>query len=251
MANWRKLWGKVIESQDFDDMPDDFTRLTWTLLMLALDSEGRAIDKASFIRSRIYPLRDDITNEQVQAALDWFATRGMITRYEVNGRRYFYQVNFNEYQGTRAARKEPDSTIPEPVVENSRVTPELVAENSRNSREESAENTALDKERLREREESAPAGGSSAPGYDYDFIAVYKLFEQLDPRNKVTPIQVDDLKDLLAEHGRDRLLFAIREASDHGAPTLAYIKGVLKGKPRAAPVNGGKQPIKQVIPQRW
>ena len=247
MANWRKLWGKVIESQDFDDMPDDFTRLTWTLLMLALDSEGRAIDKASFIRSRIYPLRDDITNEQVQSALDWFATRGMIQRYEVNGRSYFYQVNFNEYQGTRAARKEPDSTIPEPVAENPRITPELVESNSGVILEESAGNTALDKERLREREKSDASAGDS------DFSAVYKLFEQLDPRAQVTQIQVDDLKDLIREHGHDRLVFAIREASDHGAPTMAYIKGVLKGKPRASPAGFGmgKQALKQVIPQRW
>jgi len=244
MANWRKLWSNLTDSEDFNEMPDDFTRLTWSMLMLALDSEGRSIDKPAAIRSRIFPLRDDVTNEMVSGALDWFAQRGMIVRYEVNGRRYFYQVNFEKYQGTRTSRREQASTIPSlneqcvNVVDTSHAE---VMQDSCTTHAEVMRDSRLDKERVREIRESDVADGDS------DFAAVFSLFEKLDPRAHVTEIQADDLKDLFAEHGRDRMEYAIKQASDHGAPTLAYIKGVLKGNGVRAPSRGGIKQVNQPV----
>ncbi len=99
MTKYRKLHTQIIESDDFNSMPDDFTRLTWTLLMLVLDREGRALDNLSNLRAKIYPLRDDVTINQIKLAFNWFAEHGMIIRYEVEGKRYFYQTQFAKYQG--------------------------------------------------------------------------------------------------------------------------------------------------------
>lgn len=113
MPQWRKLHVKITESQDVNDMPDDFTRFTWTLLPIALDSEGRAQDDASLIRSKLHPLRRDVTLEMIEAALCWYAERGMIFRYEVGGRHYFSVPTFKHYQGK--TDREAASVIPEPT----------------------------------------------------------------------------------------------------------------------------------------
>jgi hypothetical protein len=112
MPTWRKLHTKVTRSLDVNDMPDDFTRLLWVLLPLHLDKQGRSIDNASFVKSGTMPMRDDVTPEQVQDALDWYAEHGMLVRYEVDGRQYFYVPTFSEYQGQR--RRESESDYPAP-----------------------------------------------------------------------------------------------------------------------------------------
>ena len=53
MPKYRQLHTKIIDSFDFNEMPDDFTRVTWMLLTLGLDSEGRGIDNMAWVKSKI------------------------------------------------------------------------------------------------------------------------------------------------------------------------------------------------------
>jgi len=112
MPQWRKLWAKYTESEDVNDMPDDFARLTWAIMPIALDCEGRAQDDASLIRSKLFPKRRDVSLEMVETALCWYAERRMIVRYQANGRRYFHVPTFKLYQGK--TDREAVSVIPEP-----------------------------------------------------------------------------------------------------------------------------------------
>jgi len=159
MAQWRKLYVKTTESLDINDMPDDFTRLLWVMLPLKLCRDGRGMDSPAWIRSSIFPLRDDVTLDMVSSAMDWYANHGMIVRYEVNGRRYFYVPTWERYQGDTSKEAEsiypappapaepapdvfapikPTSNVPAPAESTpellqsySRVTPELLQSNSR------------------------------------------------------------------------------------------------------------------------
>ncbi len=70
MPQWRKFHAKATESLDINDMPDDFTRLLWVMLPLKLCREGRGMDSAAWVRSNIFPLREDITLDMVLAAMD-------------------------------------------------------------------------------------------------------------------------------------------------------------------------------------
>jgi len=115
MPNYRKTYIKSIESQDINDMPDDFTRLTWLMLPLVLCRDGRGLDNASWLRAKLYPLRDDVTLEMAQAAMDWLAERGMIRRYTVNGRGYFFVPTWYEYQ--TGTEKEAKSPYPQPPID--------------------------------------------------------------------------------------------------------------------------------------
>lgn len=110
-------------------MPSDFHRLAWVLLTLHVDREGRGHYNPSWVKSKIMPLRTDVTSEQIQYALKWFANKGMIQVYTVDDNQFFYIPTFKDYQGN--TNKEAPSRIPPPPVKtNSRVTPELVQNNS-------------------------------------------------------------------------------------------------------------------------
>ena len=146
MATWRKLHTKVTESWDFQDMPDDFTRVLWLLLPLALDKEGRGLDSSAWIRSKLMPLRDN-TTDKILSAMDWYAEHRMIVRYEHEQHKYFFVPTWKDYQSTD---READSHLPDPLMSNSNITRELVMSNSSLDKIRKEENRL---EEIREEEE--------------------------------------------------------------------------------------------------
>ena len=122
MPTYRKLHTKILDSYDFAEMPDDFTRVFWLLLIVVVDSAGRAIDNPAWLRSRMFPLRSDVDFSQIESSLAWLAQREMIVRYQVDGRGYFYVSKFMSYQS--GTDREARSTLPAPheqVMSNSGV----------------------------------------------------------------------------------------------------------------------------------
>ena len=231
MASWRKLWVKITESDDVDEMPNDSYRLTWSYLMLALDSEGRSQDSATLIRSKLYPKRADVTNEQVQAQLDWFAEHGLIVRYEVKGKRYFYQTHFIEHQGSNKLRREAESVLPAPiVVVESQITTELLTSNDEPENEQIKIKIRTDKKR----EDAPPEGGNPLPSSgdsvptDDPVAQVFQSWSDINPRRQITPLDTDMLKDMIADHGAPEVVTAIAKANAQGKPYLAYVQGILK-----------------------
>jgi DnaD/phage-associated family protein len=127
MPKYRQLHTKIIDSFDFNEMPDDLTRVVWLLLTLILDSEGRGIDNMNWVKSNMFPMREDMTPELLDAPFDWLAGKKMIVRYEANCRKYFYIPTFKDYQ--TGTKKEAPSLLPPPPDElqsNSRVSTEQV-----------------------------------------------------------------------------------------------------------------------------
>jgi len=112
MPRYRQLHTKIVDSEDFSAMPDDFCRMYWMLLTIIVDSEGRAIDNPAWIRSRMFPLRDDVSIGQINSAMDWLECRGMIARYQSKGRCYFYLPTFKQYQS--GLDREAKSVLPTP-----------------------------------------------------------------------------------------------------------------------------------------
>lgn len=127
MPKYRNLHVKIIDSFDFNEMPDDFTRVTWMLLTLVVDSEGRGIDNPAWIKAKIYPLRPDVSAQELKRVFDWLADKEMIVRYTVAGRNYFYLPTFKNYQSH--LEREARSLLPSPP-DNSRPTHELLTTSS-------------------------------------------------------------------------------------------------------------------------
>ena len=109
---YRQIPTKTPDSFDFNDIPTDFGRLFWLMLPIALDSEGRGIDNVQWLRSKLFPIREDDISEQIATIMDWLTKRRMIIRYRVDGRKYFYSVNFKTYQ--TGTDKEAPSFLPAP-----------------------------------------------------------------------------------------------------------------------------------------
>jgi hypothetical protein len=128
MPKYRKLHLKVIDSFDFNAMPDDFTRVSWILLTLIADSEGRGIDNPAWLRSKLYPMRPDVELSNIKKVMDWLSQQGMIIRYSVAGKNYFYIPTFKNYQS--GTEKEAASVLPSPII-----SQELVGSESRVSQE--------------------------------------------------------------------------------------------------------------------
>ena len=114
MAQYRAIHTKITQSFDFNEMPDDFTRLMWVLMPLGLDREGRGINNTSWLRSKLFPLREDVTANKISQAFDWMVDRRMVVLYEVDGRQYFWVPTFLNYQ---RVDREAASSLPAPSEE--------------------------------------------------------------------------------------------------------------------------------------
>ena len=128
MPKWRKFHTKAVESLDINDMPDDFTRLLWVMLPLGLDREGRGLDNPAWVKGKVMLLRTDVTPDMIEGAMLWYAERGMIERYAVNGRNYFWVPSFRSYQGNTI--KEAASEYPSPPSDDIPELDESEADNS-------------------------------------------------------------------------------------------------------------------------
>ena len=129
MPKYRQLHTKLVDSQDIADMPDDFTRLLYLTFIVILDSGGKAIDNPAWIRSKAFPLREDVTLEQIKTAMDWYEQRGQIVRYEIGGKKYFICPKFIELQS--GLEKELKSNIPNPPAESLRSNSGITLESLR------------------------------------------------------------------------------------------------------------------------
>lgn len=163
MPQWRKLHVKTIDSVDVNEMPDDFHRLTWVMLPLVLDSAGRAIDNSAWLRSKLYPMRQDVTGEQVEAVVAWCAARGMLERYEVGDRKFFHVPTFEKYQGK--TDREAISVIPDKPKKTHKNKASQVVTNSRPTQDLGPSWSSLDVD-VEEKREEPPGADAPAPEVD-------------------------------------------------------------------------------------
>ena len=189
MPRYRKLYVKTTESLDINDMPDDFTRLMWVLMPLGLCQEGRGIDNAAWIKSKLFPLRIDVTQEMISTAMDWYEQRGMVRRYQINGRPYFCVPTFRTYQGDTS--READTNYPPPPEESaphSRPTHDPLTTNSSSYTDANA-NTDPD---ANTDAEASSADAPSSPGptpAEVVFLEVFGPFAYEQDRKDILAVE--------------------------------------------------------------
>jgi len=231
MPTWRKLYTKAIDSLDINDMPDDFTRLLWVMLPLGLDREGRGIFNFSWIRSKIMPLRTDVTLNMVEMAMEWYLKRGMVIGYQANGRNYFYIPTWHTYQGQ--TDREAESVLPAPVATNSRPTHELVTQRSRTD-SDSDTDTDTDTEEEVEAEQPAAAAAELQERPN-----IYTVYER--EIGALTPMIAAALELAETDYQPGWVEKAIMEAVTHNARNWKYCETILKRwKAQGYASNNGK-----------
>lgn len=114
MAKGRMLNWSVTESMKFHRLPDDTCRLmaTWTISLL--DAYGVFHADPVLVKSRVFPMRADVSVEQVGRYLDAMETAGLIYRFEVDGRRYQFWPGFKDNQPRLHQEREGKSGFPPP-----------------------------------------------------------------------------------------------------------------------------------------
>ena len=243
MPTYRKLHVKATESQDINDMPDDFTRLLWIMLPLGLDSKGRGLDNTAWVKAKVMPLREDVTGAMIEAALKWYASRGMVIRYEVNGRRYFCidPKSWQYHQGDTS--KEANSTYPAPpnlLPTYSRPTPDLLPTSSCTDADADSQEDA-------DAEPSAAPAPENPPAEPEKPVEtatgeVYRVYEQ--NIGALTPMIADAIGADIDEFGGNWCVMAISKAVTAEKRSWNYCRAVLKGwrrdgfNPTGAPPNG-------------
>lgn len=110
------LHANIWESVQFTKLSRD-GRLFFIGLITIADDDGRFKANPSLLRSKIFPLDEELTTRDVQKFLDETVAAGLIAVYKIDDEIFGYHPNWEKYQTLRADRKK-ESSIPPPTVDN-------------------------------------------------------------------------------------------------------------------------------------
>ena len=99
-----RILKESICSSDTVDAMTWFQECLFTRLITACDDYGRCDARPALLKSRLFPLKDDVTARQVAEALECLRALGCIALYESGGRPYLYMTGWNRHQCIRAKR---------------------------------------------------------------------------------------------------------------------------------------------------
>lgn len=90
------------------------TTLFWPWLTMAADATGRFEATPRLLRTSLFPLRDDVSDADIESWLVELEATDHITRWTLDGRKYGEIKSFQRYQKLRYGRR---SAIPHPSDE--------------------------------------------------------------------------------------------------------------------------------------
>jgi hypothetical protein len=116
MARIRSVKPEFFTSLAIGDLSER-ARLAFIGIWTYVDDYGRGTDDPRLVKAAVFPLDDRISVRDVAKIIDELAAACRLQRYEVDGRRYFVVVNWNEHQkiDRRSASKlppPPGETVP-------------------------------------------------------------------------------------------------------------------------------------------
>lgn len=110
----------VVTSRKFNlELKSDLSRLCWVLMIPFADVKGRIDADPIVIKGMIFPLRNDVSVDDVEEALRELDSVGLIQTFKV-GKKLFAEIyRFRDFQSIREDR-EASSAIPEPPTTSAR-----------------------------------------------------------------------------------------------------------------------------------
>lgn len=123
MARIRSVKPEICESEVMALLPAEVER-TFVRLWTHCDDEGRARDHPKLLKAALFPLHDDVTEDDIDRHLEALEAKGLVRRYEVDGKWYLAVTNWAEHQKPQKPRP---STLP-PVPEGYATPPVPVPE---------------------------------------------------------------------------------------------------------------------------
>lgn len=91
-----------------------FEEVCFYRLILQCDDYGRFDARPTLLRARLFPLKPEVTREEVEEALDTLEAVGLIERYTVGEQPYLQLPTWNRHQTIRTPRMK----FPPPICDN-------------------------------------------------------------------------------------------------------------------------------------
>ena len=108
----------ICTSENIDNL-SLFEETVFYRLIVNCDDFGRFDARLSLVCSKLFPLRRNITEEQIKDALDALERNGLITMYTVNGRPYLFMNSWRDHQQVRSDKsKYPDPELRDDDTQN-------------------------------------------------------------------------------------------------------------------------------------
>lgn len=109
----RILKESICTSESIDEL-SWFEEVLFYRLIVNCDDYGRFDGRPAVIKSRLFPLKENLTAATVEGAIHRLANAGLVTLYVFEGRPYLYLPGWDHHQNVRAKK----SKYPEPVKMN-------------------------------------------------------------------------------------------------------------------------------------
>jgi len=116
MSQKRMLHANIWESVQFTSLSRD-ARLFFIGLITIADDDGRFKANCSLLRSKIFPLDEEVTTKDVAKLLEETVNAGLISTYKIEEETFGVHPNWEKYQTLRADRKKDSSIPPPPSIE--------------------------------------------------------------------------------------------------------------------------------------
>ena len=212
-----------------------FQEVCFYRLMVTVDDFGCYFANPQIIKSDLFPTKEDLTKATVQEALDRLEEVGLIERYGIDGREYLHICKWDEHQQRRATKPKyplpPENNCNQVISNDINCPRNTIYEDEYVNVSEDGDESFIDK------------ADAMKIVHEHDRLinaAENSGFSRNDATRKM-------LIDLYAEHGLEKMLTAIEACVRNGVSTIAYLQGVLKGKPKKA----GGRPSKIVSAQEY
>lgn len=81
-----------------------FDEVVWYRLLVNCDDYGRMDARPAILRSRLFPLKANVTDKALMESLNHFATLGLVITYVCDGKPHLQIVKWDKHQQIRAKR---------------------------------------------------------------------------------------------------------------------------------------------------
>lgn len=107
----RILKESICTSDSINEL-DWFGEVLYYRLIVNCDDFGRFDGRVAVVKNRLFPLKESVTNKNVENAINKLARVGLVVPYEAGGKPFLLLPTWNEHQSIRAKR----SKYPEPEI---------------------------------------------------------------------------------------------------------------------------------------
>lgn len=209
MANGRMITNLICRDKRVNQLVNDTSRLAFTWLITFADREGRTPGDPAVVRSMVFPRRQDVTIEQMEAFIREWHDLGLVVWYEADDDKWIWFPSFDKnQQGLRKDREAP-SKIPQPPE----LTPDLIR---------SDDGVTPDQIPVKLNEvKGIEVKGTPPPP---NIFAMYET-----EIGMITPMVSNQLSEAEGQYPLEWFEPAFKEAARHNARSWAYCEAILKG----------------------